>query len=135
MRVTLAVLADYANVTREGKLNILGIFDAIHSRSFPMIHNQMQLIMRFEADISEKGRQKQIEVRLIDEDGNQLMMLNGQLKIGEVKAGELFHTNQILTLQNVKFEKPGNYRFDIFVDNHHEREIPLKVVQIAPPAT
>ena len=135
MKVTLAVLADYANVTQEGKLNILGIFDAIHSRSFPTIHNQMQLIMRFEADIAEKGRQKQIQVQLIDEDGKQLMALNGQLKIGDVKPGELFHTNQILTLQNVMFKKPGNYRFDIFVDNQPQREIPLKVVQTPSPPT
>ncbi len=135
MKVTLAVLADYANITREGKLNILGIFDAIHSKTFPVIHNQMQLVMRFEADIAEKGRQKRIEVQLIDEDGNKLMMLSGQLKIGEVKAGELFHVNQILALQNLLFEKPGDYRFDVFVDGQPQREIPLKVAQLPTPTT
>lgn len=130
MRVTLAVLADYANVSREGKLNILGIFDIIHAKAFPCVHNQMQLVMRFEADIAERGRQKSIEVQLIDEDGKQIMRLEGQMKIGEIKPGELFTANQVLTLQNLLFEKPGTYRFDIFIDNQPQREVPLKVLHI-----
>jgi len=35
MRVKLAVLADYASITREGKLNILGIFDEINPQQLP----------------------------------------------------------------------------------------------------
>ena len=29
MELTLALLADYANISREGKLNIMGIFEQI----------------------------------------------------------------------------------------------------------
>jgi hypothetical protein len=130
MKVTLAVLADYANVSREGKLNILGIFDIIYAKAFPCVHNQMQLVIRFEADIGERGRQKSIEVQLIDEDAKQIMRLGGQMTIGEVKPGELFTTNQVLTLQNVLFEKPGTYRFDIFVDNQPQRDVLLKVLHL-----
>jgi hypothetical protein len=33
--VTLAVLADYANVSQEGKLNILGVFQEVNPVAFP----------------------------------------------------------------------------------------------------
>ncbi len=31
MRTTLFLAADYANITREGKLNVMGIFDDIYA--------------------------------------------------------------------------------------------------------
>lgn len=129
MRVPLAVLADYANVSREGKLNILGIFHTIHTKSFPCKHTQMCLVIQFEADIAEVRRKKKIEVQLMDDDGKRLFRIGGELTINEVKPGELFSHHQILTFQNLQFEKPGNYQFDVFVDNEPKRTVPLKVVK------
>lgn len=57
MNVSLALVADYANISREGKLNILGIFDRIAAQSVPAVHSQMQLIMRLEADRAESERE------------------------------------------------------------------------------
>lgn len=48
MEVSLALLADYANVTREGKLNLLGLFDRIDARAVPWVHPQMQLVLQNE---------------------------------------------------------------------------------------
>lgn len=93
MKVTLAVLADYANITREGKLNILGIFDVIHAHDFPMTHPQMQLVMRFEADIAEAGKTKKLEIKLMDEDGKTLFVLNGNFTLGQGQPGEVMVSN------------------------------------------
>jgi hypothetical protein len=49
MHVNLAVLCDAANVSREGKLNILGEFDSIHASSFPLTYPTMVLVVRMEA--------------------------------------------------------------------------------------
>jgi hypothetical protein len=64
MKIIFSVLADSANITREGKLNILGIFDSIQVQQFPVTHPQMQLVMRFEADRAEAGKSKKAEVPL-----------------------------------------------------------------------
>jgi len=130
MKTTLAVLADAANISREGKVNILGIFQVIYGKAFPLTHPQMSLVLRLEAGITEVGRKKHIEVILVDEDGKKLFKLDGQLVVGEVKPGEVYASNQIFTLQNLKFEKPGSYKFDIFIDNQPIQEIPLKVLKI-----
>lgn len=134
MKITLAVLADYANITREGKLNILGIFDVIHAQNFPMTHPQMQLIMRFEADIAEAGKTKKLEIKLMDADGKTLFVLNGSFTLGQGQPGEVMVSNQILTINMMKFENPGNYEFKILINDELKAEVPLKVVQFAPPS-
>lgn len=132
MEVTLALLADYANVSREGKLNIMGIFDVIHALSFPARHPQMQLVMRFESDAAEAGTTKDVEVQLIDEDGKKLMSISGQITLGKGRPGEPIATNQILTLNNMGFEKPGNYEFKILIQEEVRETVRLKVVQMSP---
>ncbi len=64
MKIIFSVLADSANITREGKLNILGIFDSIQVQQFPVTCPQMQFVMRFEADRAEAGKSKKAEVPL-----------------------------------------------------------------------
>src|SRR5215217_3944288 len=48
MEVKLAVLADYANVSQDGKLNIMGIFQEINAPSLPFPLPQMFLVVPFE---------------------------------------------------------------------------------------
>jgi hypothetical protein len=134
MKVTLAVLADSANITKEGKLNILGIFDAIHVQSFPVTHPQMQLVMRFEADIAEAGKKKKLEIQLMDEDGKRLFVLGGELRLGQGQPGEIMSSNQILSINMMKFEHPGMYEFKILVNDELRSEVPLKIVKQIPAA-
>jgi len=131
VKVRFAVLADYSNVTLEGKINIMGVFDIIHAPEFPALHPEMQFVMRFEADVSERGQQKDVQVRLIDGRGEKLLEMDGRITIGDAKPGALLFFNQVLTIRNVIFPSAGDYQFDIYVDGnfHH---VPLKVV--GPPA-
>lgn len=55
MRVALGVLADYANVSADGKLNIMGVFQIVNVIQFPHVHAQMHLVLTLEADPSEAG--------------------------------------------------------------------------------
>ncbi len=55
MRVALGVLADYANVSADGKLNIMGVFQIVNVIQFPHVHAQMDLVLTLEADPSEAG--------------------------------------------------------------------------------
>jgi hypothetical protein len=134
MEVTLALLADYANVTKEGKLNIMGTFDTIFARNFPCRHPQMQLVMRFESDIVEAGRTKDVEIRLIDEDGKESMSISGQLTPapGKGAPGDKITINHILTLNNIEFAKSGGYEFKILIQEDFKASVPFKLVQITP---
>ncbi len=132
MQVKLAVLADYANVTADGKLNILGIFDRINLMQVPAVHPQMHLVLRLEAHAAERERAHKIEIRLHDPDGATIFEVNGDI----VPHGEGAHpvsTNQILTLNNLQLEKIGAYNFIIFINNDMKSELPLHVEFVTMP--
>ena len=78
MELSLALLADGANLSREGKLNLFGIFDTIFARTFPTTHPQMQLVLRFEARAEEAGQTHTVEVQFAAQ-SETLYMCDGKL--------------------------------------------------------
>jgi hypothetical protein len=126
VQVKLAVLADYANVTADGKLNILGIFDRISVTGIPVVHPQMHLILRLEAHPAERGRQHNVEIRLHDPDGSTVFEVKGDV-LPDGPPGQTVATNQILTLNNLQLSKEGGYNFVVLVNNDLKSEVPLEV--------
>jgi len=126
MQIKLALLADYANVTAEGKLNILGIFDRITVNEIPAVHPQMHLILRLEAHPAERDRAHNVEIRLYDPDGNIVFEVKGDV-VPHGNGAQMVATNQILTLNNLQLTQPGSYNFVVLVDNDLKSEVPLGV--------
>lgn len=133
MQIKLALLADYANITAEGKLNILGIFDHIHVGELPAVHPQMQFVLRMEAHSAEVERAHAIEIRLHDPDGQTVFDISGEIVPRGRGPGQSVTNNQILTLNNLPLNKAGQHNFVVFIDNDLKAEVPL-TVQKAPDA-
>ena len=130
MQVNLLALCDAANVSREGKLNMLGEFDSIHASSFPLTYPTMVLVVRLEAHPTEAG-DHQMKLQLQDEDGHDVVpSLQGEFPTGDPPfAGVPVRTAPlILQMHGVRFERPGHYSFELLVDNHHLRSLPLHVI-------
>lgn len=134
MKVALGVLADYANVSAEGKLNIMGVFQVVYAAQFPLVYPQMHLILTLEADPSEMGIKKQLEIKLMGPDGAPLLGVGGEMEVpkGSPFPGTAIGLNHILGFQGVRFEKPGDYQFAVLISGDHKQSIPLKVVQVTP---
>ena len=115
MQIRIAALADYTNVTDNGKLNILGIFSQIHAPDVPAMHPLMQFVLQFAFEPLETG-EKSIRVALQDADGQELLSMEGRLDIPRPESADPVVVNQILVLQNVVFPQFGNYEFVIEVD-------------------
>lgn len=134
MDVTLALLADYANITREGKLNVMGVFSIINAPVLPWVHPQMQLVLEFEAGAAEWDTQKEIEIKLIDIDARPLIGIKSSIKVPRGEPGRRVRVNSIITLANVKFDRQGDYEFAILVGGETKKNISLIVNYIPPPA-
>lgn len=126
MQVKLAVVADHANVSAEGKLNILGIFDRIVVSSLPAVHPQMHLVVRLEAHPAERDRAHPVEVRLHDPDGQAVFELKGDV-VPQGLPGEAITANHIIGINNLVLARTGEYLFVVFVDHDLKAETPLIV--------
>ncbi|MGD8866093.1 MAG: hypothetical protein PVI01_00650 [Gemmatimonadales bacterium] len=128
MELDFALVADAANVSQEGKLNILGIFDTIWGREFPVRHGSMVFVLRVRADFTEQGDHT-LEVRLIDADGKQLFKAEGPMHVPGGGPGQAIKPHVILGLTGVSFSSPGDYSFEVIIDGQHLRSVPLHVMQ------
>jgi hypothetical protein len=131
MEIDLAVIADAANVSQEGKLNVLGVFDTISAREFPFRHAAMVFVVRMTADFTEQGTCK-LEVRLMDADGGQVFKAEGPMEVSGGAPGRPAKPHVIIGLSGISFGKPGDYSFEILVDGQHMKSVPLYVTE-APP--
>jgi len=128
MDIVFAVLADAANVSQEGKLNILGTFGHINASTFPARHPEMQLVVRMEASPAEAGTQKKLEVKVLDEDGQQIGSYQGDFIVPPAaKAGERAQMQMVMRLVDTVFPEQGRYQFAILIDDRTEYEVPLNV--------
>ena len=134
MEVTLAVLADYANVTKEGKLNVMGLFTHINARVLPYVHPQMLLVWEAEAGPAEWGTRKDVEIKLLDEGANQILSLRGNLEVPPGQPGRPVQINSVMAFNNVKFDAEGDYVFSILIGGETKKNVSFRVSYIPPVA-
>ena len=128
MEVALALLADAANLTANGKLNVLGAFTNLNVRdSFPYTHPLMTLVIKFEADRFEAGSEKQIEVVVSDPDGGQLARLTAKAMLPEHEGPEPIGVMMQLQFQNLQFAKGGAHAFVILVGGDVKQRVGFTV--------
>ena len=127
MDIAFALLAEAANVSREGTLNILGSFDRIHGSKFPFTWSRMVLVLRFVASAAEYGTEKSIEIVTIDADGKRLATLKGSVKLPN-GSGRQLKINHLLPM-TVTFPAPGEYSIDVLVNGEPKAAVPIEVLQ------
>lgn len=131
MRVDLALLADYAEVTqRGGKLVACGIFDRITLADLDAVHPHMALALKLACDPGEEPVHH-LSVRLVDPDGADVVpVMEGDVQVQGETDGDA-SVNLILDLNLVKFNIAGPHSFDVFLDGRLERQVPLTVERMA----
>jgi len=130
MEVDLAVLADAANKTDTGKLNILGIFDRITlGPQFPAASPTFVIIVRVVLHPSELKRKHQLLFRLADEDGKEIAKVQTDFEVGSKQPSPRPARVPIILGVQVTFPAPGEYACDILLDGRWETSMPLEVLR------
>lgn len=133
MKLLLFLAADYANVTGDGKLNVMGVFREINALNFPARHPSMHLVVKLGAELGEYGETRNLIVKLLDVDGNEIMSLSGPANIPKGEGGRRPEVNAILELKDIVFPKPGPYQFIVLVDKDHKGELTIYANKIDTP--
>ena len=130
MDIQLAVLADGANLTSNGKLNVLGIFRNITARAFPAVHPEMTLVLKFEADSVERGMRKKVDVRLVSADGVDLSTISMTVNVPDPPVrGRPIEMLAPLRINNATFPKAGDYEFKALIDGNLATSVPFRVIE------
>lgn len=129
MKIPMAFLADEANVSQEGKLNVMGVFDRIAGASFPVMHPRMVYAFRIQSEYLDSGRGFTVRVRLLDEDGGTLFEANGEIVAPRVAPGDFATANQLFSLVGIQFPRPGTYKFVLNVGDLPPHETPVQLVK------
>ena len=127
----LATIADYANVTENGKLNIMGIFAQISPPQLPYVLPTMYIVLQLVANLAEVGSTKEIKISLIDEDGAQLLeaVSNAVVPAPKLAKKGVSESQVVLSINNLRFDKPGDYEFCIVINGETKKTIELRVNQ------
>jgi hypothetical protein len=133
MNIQIAVVCDAATDTN-GKLNLLGAFDTIHTQQLPAVAAQCSIALRMTFYNSEEGMHA-LRLTFVDADGGNIMPgidMPAQVRIPD--DGHFITTNFIVNIQQLIFEKPGLYSIDVSLDGRQEASIPLVVKYVPPTA-
>ena len=127
LRIQHALLADYAMVSQDGKLSIIGIFERIFAMKCPVTHPHMCLVLSFEADSADAGKKQKLAFQLIDADGALQLDFGGDLVVASTPSGDVARFNHIVNLNGVVIKEFGSYQFKILINGEVCASIPLKV--------
>ena len=131
MQVSLLLCCDYASVSKDNKLNAMGIFSKLYLPKFPFKHPQMYLVIQLRARPAEYGRQFKLGIRLIDQDAiRHLVKVDANLRIPSLKGVSRAEINHVMRLNNIQFQEPGPYDFSILIDNDVKASLPIEVLKM-----
>lgn len=133
IKVPLALLVDSANVSQEGKLNLLGIFDNIRSAQFPALHPSVALVFTLTGESGDIGSPHKLKVDFVNADGKSFLKIEGEVRFGKTSPGVKPRANQIININGLPLEKPGKYEFKIIINGEERASIPLDVLQAEAP--
>ena len=126
MEIEIFTLCDFAQ-DNNSKLTVVGTFDSIHSKQFPFTQQSFSVACRLRFSEKETGGHD-MRLRFTDGDRKEVIKpIAGQINIAKPQNGQYSAVNLVFNFNQVKFEKPGRYSFEIFIDDEWTSGLPLFV--------
>lgn len=131
MHVSFALFADAANLSQEGKLNILGVFDAVHVAAFPSVHPRATLVVRLKGSPADAGVHT-MGLRWINPRGDELWSSSAELTVGTPPGAVGDLDMPVIAAVDLPLDAPGDYAMLVDLDGEQHADIVLHVRGGAP---
>lgn len=132
MDVTLAVLCDYATISVDGKLNILGIFDRLDPAALPATIPQMFVVSMYDAASVEAGSSKALRIVMTEQDGKEVFSADQTVVVPAPRApGERVLMSHVMGISGLVVPRPGDYAIHILIGGEERKRVSLRVTQAA----
>lgn len=124
MEIEIFTLADFAQ-DNNSKLTIVGTFDSINAKQFPVQHPACTIACRLRFAAKEAGPHD-FKLRLIDAGGKEIIKpIEGNINIGVPPNGQFASVNLVVNFNQLKFETAGRYSFELYIDGDWKSGLPL----------
>jgi hypothetical protein len=135
MKTLLFLTADYANLTLDNKVNILGIFNQVFASRFPTLVSQFHLVAKVGLEPGEEPKNRKLTLYLVGEDANaeKIKIFEETFDFPERLGGLDPEHAMIIAMQGMVFPKQGTYQFLLHVDDRWQASLSLYLREQAPP--
>ncbi len=126
MFVSFALFADAANISQEGKLNILGVFDALQIGTLPAVHPRATLVVRLKAEDGDVGMHT-LAFGWVGPNGQEIWSSSGEVEVGAPPPGAFEIDIPVLATIDLPIQEAGPHTMHIDLDGELRAEILLHV--------
>src|SRR5688500_15430635 len=116
MHVSFALFADAANLSQEGKLNILGVFDAVQVAALPTVHPRATLVVRLKGTPEDAGTHV-LAMQWLSPKGAELWNSAGQLEVGAPPTGVMEMDLPLIASLDLPLDSAGIYILRLLLDD------------------
>ena len=131
MHISFALFADAANLSQEGKLNILGVFDAVQVGQLPAMHPRAHLVVRLKGTRSDIGAHR-VTLRWLNPKGNELWSSTGDIAVAAPPTGVNDLDLPMIAQLDLPLDTAGAYKMTVALDDQPAADVKLQV-RSAPP--
>ncbi|HXI97694.1 MAG TPA: hypothetical protein VNG73_02040 [Gemmatimonadaceae bacterium] len=115
MHISFAVFADAANLSQEGKLNVLGVFDAVQVAGLPTIHPRTHFVVRLKATADDVG-QHSLAFRWLSPRDEELWSSTGEMSVAQ-PPNPMFEVDlPIIAVVDLPLNMVGQYTMQVALD-------------------
>lgn len=135
MHCQFSAIAEAANQSADGKINILGEFDTLWAHAEPPVsHPVMVFVAKLKAGEADMGMHR-VQLRVVDEDMKLVhMVLDGEMELSNNPTpGSEAGVPIIVPIHGASFPRLETYKFQLLVDGKVMCEPPLHVMRQVPP--
>ncbi|MGH7650505.1 MAG: DUF6941 family protein [Gemmatimonadaceae bacterium] len=115
MHISFAVFADAANLSQEGKLNILGVFDAVQVAGLPTMHPRTHFVVRLKADGDDAGTHK-LSFRWVSPLDEELWSSSGEMNVAAAPNPVFELDLPIIAVVDLPLNVTGQYTMQVALD-------------------
>ncbi len=130
MHISFAVFADGANLSQEGKLNVLGVFDALAVTGFPSMHPRTHFVVRLKGNTEDTGAHT-LTFSWVNPEGEVLWSSDGELNVAPGPNPAMEMDLPIIAVIDLPLNLAGIYMMQVSLDGDLTAEVPLHVSNAA----
>ena len=127
MIATVAVIAEFAKVRPDGKLDVTGVYNCRYVPELPA-KLEVLLVMRFDVEPLDYGVHQDVSVHILDEDGGEMVNLRASaVTFDAPRLAGLPLAYDLLIPLTVGFPRDGTWTFDVRVNDMTVARVGLRV--------